>query len=86
MHINAPQAEGLSEDAPVSAALTSRHKLAVNTAIEEVNHAIEELRAGNDEVATMLMRSAYQKISSIEHEHIDEKILDKIFASFCIGK
>jgi tRNA modification GTPase len=67
-------------------ALTARHKQAVTEAIENVGEAVNELKAGNDEVAAMLLRAAYQSISDIEQQHIDEEILDRIFSRFCIGK
>ena len=66
--------------------LTARHKQAVTEAIENITEAAEQLRLGNDEVAAMLLRAGYQEISGIEFEHIDEKILEKIFSNFCIGK
>jgi len=34
----------------------------------------------------MLLRAAFQSLSNLEREHIDEKILDNIFSQFCIGK
>ncbi|MDD5063621.1 MAG: GTP-binding protein [Phycisphaerae bacterium] len=67
-------------------ALTARHKQAVTEAIENVGESINELNAGNDEVAAMLLRAAYQNISDIEQQHVDEEILDRIFSRFCIGK
>jgi tRNA modification GTPase len=76
---------GLAERAS-GVALTARHRQAVTEAIENVGEAINELKAGNDEVAAMLLRAAYQAISTIEQQHIDEEILDRIFSRFCIGK
>lgn len=67
-------------------ALTARHKQSVGEAVENLNQAIIELKKDNDEVAAMLMRAAYQSLSNLEREHIDEKILDNIFSQFCIGK
>lgn len=67
-------------------ALTARHRQAVTEAIENLGQAINESKAGNDEVTTMLLRTAYQSISDIQQQHIDEQILDKIFSRFCIGK
>lgn len=67
-------------------ALTARHRQAVIEAIGNVGESINELKAGNDEVAAMLLRAAYQNISDIEQQHIDEEILDRIFSRFCIGK
>jgi len=67
-------------------ALTARHRSAVTEAIENIDRSIEELKAGNDEVAAMMLRTAHQAISNIEQESIDEQILEQIFKRFCIGK
>ena len=67
-------------------ALTARHEQTVTEAIENIQESSEHLKAGNDEVAAMMLRAAYQALSNIEAEHIDEKVLDNIFSSFCIGK
>ena len=70
-------------------ALTARHKQAVTEAIAHVGEGIDELKAGSDEVAAMMLRAAYQAISDIEQPaaaHIDEQILGQIFNRFCIGK
>jgi tRNA modification GTPase len=66
-------------------ALTAHHRQAVTEAIENIGQAVGELKAGNDEVAAMLIRAAYQNISGIE-QHLDEEILERIFSRFCIGK
>ena len=79
----------LFEGTQSSVALTARHKQAVTEAIENVSESISELRAGNDEVAAMMLRAAYQAISGIESatgSHVDEQILEQIFSRFCIGK
>ncbi len=79
----------LFESTQSSVALTARHKQAVTEAIENVSESISELRAGNDEVAAMMLRAAYQAISGIESAaggHVDEQILEQIFSRFCIGK
>ncbi len=69
-------------------AITARHKQAVTEAIANLNDTGNELSAGNDEVASMMLRAAYQGIGSI-HQHdpaMDEQILEQIFSRFCIGK
>jgi tRNA U34 5-carboxymethylaminomethyl modifying GTPase MnmE/TrmE len=79
----------LSEIVQSSIALTARHKQAVTDAIENVGETIAELKAGNDEIAAMMLRAAYQSVSAIESAaagHIDEQILEQIFSRFCIGK
>jgi tRNA modification GTPase len=70
-------------------ALTARHRQAVIEAIENISESISEIKAGNDEVAAMMLRAAYQAISNIESAsggNIDERVLDNIFSRFCIGK
>jgi tRNA modification GTPase len=78
-----------SEDSQHTIALTLRHRQAVTGAIENVNEAIDELKAGNNEVAAMMVRTAYQGISAIqqpERGQVDDEILERIFSRFCIGK
>ncbi len=70
-------------------ALTARHKQMVTEAMAHVGEAADELKAGNDEVAAMMLRAAYQAICDIEQPvaaRIDEQILGQIFNRFCIGK
>jgi tRNA modification GTPase len=72
-------------------ALTTRHKQGVTEAIGNVIEAANELKGGNDEVASMMLRAAYQVLSDIESAigqagRADEQILERIFSRFCIGK
>ena len=70
-------------------ALTARHRKAVTEAIDHISESIYELKTGNDEVAAMMLRAAYQAVSDIEQPataHINEQILGHIFSRFCIGK
>jgi tRNA modification GTPase len=70
-------------------ALTARHRKAVTEAIGQISESVDELNAGNDEVAVMMLRATYQAVSEIEQpgaSHIDEQILGRIFSRFCIGK
>jgi len=74
--------------------LTARHRQAITEAIENVTESANEVKADNDEVAAMVLRAAYQAISTIEQPRFllsqessgDEQILDRIFSRFCIGK
>ena len=67
-------------------ALTARHKQAVAEAVDSISQAINELKAGADEIAAMMLRTAYENVGSIQQENIDEQILENIFTNFCIGK
>jgi tRNA modification GTPase len=75
-----------SAECPSAVALTARHRQAVTEAIENISESIGELKAGNEEVTAMMLRAAYQAISAIEQQHVDEEILERIFSRFCIGK
>ena len=66
--------------------LTTRHRQAVDEAIKNISESVKEINAINDEVAAMLMRAAYQSLSDIQQQPLDEQILEKIFSRFCIGK
>jgi tRNA modification GTPase len=78
---------GLREGGETSLiALTARHRQAVTEAIENIGESISELKAGETEVAAMLLRAAYQSISDIQQQHVDEEILERIFSRFCVGK
>jgi len=81
--------EGQGAEQVSVVALTARHRQAITNAIENINEAINELKAGNDEVTAMMLRAAYKEIGDIESTtggHVDEEILDRIFSRFCIGK
>jgi tRNA modification GTPase len=79
------------EHPTMSVALMARHKQAVTEAIGNVSEATNELKGGNDEVASMMLRAAYQGLCNIESATggpgaADEQILERIFSRFCIGK
>jgi tRNA modification GTPase len=76
-------------DRQSSILLTARHRQAVADAIRNIGEAVDELSSGNDEVAAMLLRAAYQCICDIHQPasgRLDEQILQQIFSRFCIGK
>jgi tRNA modification GTPase len=75
-----------SKDLQDFVALTARHRQAVIEAVDNVDESIDELKAGNDELTAMMLRAAYQALSTIEQQNIDEQILQRIFSRFCIGK
>ncbi|MGD1042582.1 MAG: GTPase, partial [Sedimentisphaerales bacterium] len=67
-------------------ALTTRHRQALNNAIHDIIQAEKEIKAGSEELAAMMLRTAYNQLSNIEQHNIDEQVLDRIFSRFCIGK
>jgi tRNA modification GTPase len=75
-----------SGDNKYGIALTSRHRQSLVSSVENLNQAIDEIKAGNDEVAAMLLRTAHNALSNIEQHNLDEQLLDRIFSRFCIGK
>lgn len=77
---------GASTEADERIAITERHRRSVQEAIKNLTEAENEISAGNDEVAAMLLRGGYQELTGIERQTIDEEILERIFSNFCIGK
>jgi tRNA modification GTPase len=80
---------GAQEKGQEAVALTIRHRQTITEAIKNINEAIKEIRADNDEVAAMMVRTAYKDIGEIQqptYEHSDDQILERIFSRFCIGK
>jgi tRNA modification GTPase len=78
--------EGQVAEQASGVALTARHRQAVTEAIENISESVSELKVGNDEVTAMMLRAAYQGLSSIAQQHVDDEILERIFSRFCIGK
>jgi tRNA modification GTPase len=67
-------------------ALTARHKQVVGEALETITQARSEIEQGSEETAAAMMRTAYEALSDIEAQPVDEQLLDRIFGRFCIGK
>jgi tRNA modification GTPase len=74
------------EDGKYSIALTARHRQDVTSAIADLEKAVDELKAGNNEIAAMMLRTSHSQLANIEQHNIDEQLLDRIFSRFCIGK
>lgn len=67
-------------------AITERHRQTVADSIQSLDEAAQQIIAGNDEIAAMLLRAGFEQLAYLEREDIDEAVLDRIFANFCIGK
>ncbi|MBN1817081.1 MAG: 50S ribosome-binding GTPase [Sedimentisphaerales bacterium] len=66
--------------------INCRHRRHVEQAAAPMRDAAGQIRAGNIEIAALLLRSACESLRQVESETIDEAILERIFAKFCIGK
>lgn len=80
--------EPFLDNARNAIAVTARHRQVVTEAIESANESIDEVKAGNDEIAAMMLRASYEGICHIgsTDRRIDDQVLEKIFSRFCIGK
>ena len=67
-------------------AINQRHRKVVAETIEHLSAAGGQMALGNDEIAAMFLRSAYEVLAGLEKENIDEAVLERIFSNFCIGK
>jgi tRNA modification GTPase len=67
-------------------ALTTRHRQSLNNAVHDIIQAEKEIKAGSEELAAMMLRTAYNQLSNIEQHNINEQVLGRIFSRFCIGK
>jgi tRNA modification GTPase len=72
----------------VVTATRERHRLAILRAIDALDRAKEEVRAGPDraDLAAEELRTAIRALDSLVGRVDVEHILDEIFASFCLGK
>ena len=56
-------------------------------ALQAVNRALQCIRSGlSPEIAAIDLRSALSDISEVIGEGVTEKVLDHLFATFCLGK
>jgi tRNA modification GTPase len=67
-------------------AINQRHRQKLESVLKHLAEAAEEIHQGHPEIAAMPLRLAWQNLGGLEHERIDERILDAIFSKFCIGK
>jgi tRNA modification GTPase len=67
-------------------AVNQRHRQILSEASASLAEAKAEVQNGRPEIAAMCLRSAWGRLSGIEREDIEERILDQIFSRFCVGK
>ncbi|NLK42041.1 MAG: hypothetical protein GX298_08310 [Planctomycetes bacterium] len=66
--------------------LNQRHRQRLQEAVKALADAADEMGAGREDTAAMLLRQSYQTLGGLERENVSEKILESIFSRFCIGK
>jgi tRNA modification GTPase len=66
-------------------AINLRHRQKLQSALKHLSEAADEIK-DHPEIAAMSLRQARQELGGLEHEAVDERILDVIFSKFCIGK
>lgn len=72
------------EDAPM---VSSRHAAALSIALHAVDTALDQLRDGTTaELAVTELRTALDAVGEVVGKVDNEAMLDKLFATFCIGK
>jgi len=79
--IATPVAEGHD-----SISVNQRHRQCIAQARRALGQAQSPLWAGQGELAAVHLREAIATLDRVENEPVDEQVLDRIFARFCIGK
>ncbi|MDD6051238.1 MAG: 50S ribosome-binding GTPase, partial [Clostridiales bacterium] len=79
----------LAEQAAVSdkLALTQpRHIEAARRAAQHLRHAAETARTLSVDMASLDLQAAQQSLAEITGDEVEERLLDRVFNMFCVGK
>lgn len=63
-----------------------RHLDAAQRAVTHLRAAARSLREGTVDLAAIDMQSAQSALAEITGDQVDERLLDAVFSSFCVGK
>jgi tRNA modification GTPase len=66
--------------------LNQRHRQILSETAAALTEAVRHVEQGRDEIAAMLVRSAWEQLGGFERENLSEALLEQIFSRFCIGK
>jgi tRNA modification GTPase len=79
-------AQSGQNETDVGVAINLRHRQKLQSALKHLSQAADEIYNDHPEIAAMSLRQTRQELGGLEHEAVDERILDVIFSKFCIGK
>ena len=68
------------------ALIQPRHLDAARRAVEHMKDALKTLEYYTPDVAATDLQAAQAALSEITGDNADEKLLDTVFSSFCVGK
>jgi len=80
---------GIAPAPPPHAVISERHRLLVQTSLNELEEALAVLRAGRDEevaLAAASLRAALESLGELTGRTYTNDLLDNIFSRFCVGK
>ena len=63
-----------------------RHKNALSRALENINHAIDNIQMQSLDLVSISIKQAYLDVGEITGNTTSEDIIDQIFKKFCLGK
>jgi len=66
--------------------LNQRHRQILSETSAALAEAANQVEQDRDEIAAMLVRSAWEQLGGFERENLSEAVLEQIFSRFCIGK
>jgi tRNA modification GTPase len=76
---------GQSSGASEHVALTARHAVAIETALQAVGRARSSIESGS-EIVALELREALDSLGEVRGVVSSDDVLGRVFARFCIGK
>lgn len=78
----------ISESKAAAVMVTNaRHKVALDLALESLEHAIVDIESGRTfDLVAIHLRQAADRLAELTGDDVAESLVDAIFSSFCVGK